>query len=142
MEFHRTPGNRCVAPRKHVLVCEDTLCYQAQLGALLAAEFNSYGSGAEGYVQVTFVTGAIAAVAILEKLPVDLIVLDHDMPDGNGTDLLLYLKGAGLNVPVLTASGVESNNDAMMQCGATYKGNKGLVLTPGGAKYIRSLIGL
>ncbi len=49
---------------------------------------------------------------------VDLVLLDHDMPNGNGHNLIHWMASTGRqNVPVLTFSGIHENNVRMMAFG-------------------------
>ena len=60
------------------------------------------------------------AAAIIGSCSVDVILLDHDMPQGNGADLLNWMKKTGRSIPVITFSGIPQNNQIMGTLGATY----------------------
>jgi CheY-like chemotaxis protein len=105
--------NRLVHPDRHVVVCEDDLGHQTRMAAHLNNVFEP-----QGRVQFSFVLGALAAAAIMCSLPVDLVILDHDMPNGNGQTLIHWMASTGRqNVPVVTFSGLAHNNDHMMSFG-------------------------
>ena len=114
--------NRLTFPTCHVVVCEDDLLNQTQIAEHLFKLF-----GAQGQVQVSIVPGAVMAAAVIEKAGVELILLDHDMPFGNWIDLLEWLNslaGGHRKVPVITFSGIQSNNEALMRAGACHKFSK------------------
>lgn len=116
--FTRQLVNRLTFPLKHIVVCEDALDNQARIAEKLHTLF-----GCQGHVQVSFVPGGEMAAAILKAgIPVDAILLDHDMPYGSGSDLLAWMKANGFaeKVKVLTFSGIPQNNDLMMKNGADY----------------------
>jgi len=119
MNFENRLINRLVSPTKHVLVVEDYISNQKNI----ATHFNNVFD-ADSIVQFSFVAGALAASAIIEKCKIDVIILDHDLPEGNGSDLLNWLKEKNINIPVITFSGIDYNNDHMMNLGANYKFNK------------------
>lgn len=116
--FTRQLVNRTTFPTKHILVCEDALDNQARIATKLNELF-----GCQGHVQVSFVAGGEMAAAIMQAgIPVDAILLDHDMPYGSGADLLSWMKEHGFagKVKVLTFSGIPQNNERMMKLGADY----------------------
>ena len=126
MNFAPWPHNRLLFPTRHVLVCEDDLHHQARAAAWLAGLF-----GPQGGVIASFAPSADQAARICLVQPAvreDLILLDHDMPWGNGHDLLLVLRGAGLKIPVITFSGLDGNNKRLMSAGADHLFEKGAVL--------------
>lgn len=113
--------NRAVMPRIHVVVCEDIIEMQAGFARRLAEVF-----GGEGEVQVSLVCGGAMAAAIINAgLPVDALILDHDMPWGDGGELLKWLAARAhdmgpLSVPrlIVGASGIPINNQRMLNLGA------------------------
>ena len=119
-----THHNRLDMPTKHILVCDDVTLQQVSM-AIHLNNILPY----EGYVQTSFVPGAIMAAAIIESTPVDLIILDHDMPFGSGPELLKWLKTNKYNIPVITFSGIPSNNDHLINLGATHKFQKNEVIS-------------
>lgn len=127
--------NRRMMPVKHVLVCEDVIRHQAQIAAHFQALFDH-----EGEVQVSLVCGAEAAAAILSSMTVDLILLDHDMPYGNGPELLSWMKQSRLKIPVITFSGIPSNNDHLVHCGATHLFSKAEVTSGAADQLIKDLL--
>jgi len=121
--FTRKLVNRLRMPIRHVLVCEDVLRNQAQIAAHFSDLFAH-----EGEVQVSYVCGAEAAAAILSSLPVDLILLDHDMPFGDGPELLKWMASRKVCTPVITFSGIPGNNDQLVRCGAEHRFEKSDVI--------------
>lgn len=105
--------NRLVHPDRHVVVCEDYLNQQVRMATRFCDTFDP-----QGRVQFSFVPGALSAAAIMHVQPVDLVLLDHDMPNGNGHDLIRWMASTGRqSVPVLTFSGIPENNSRMMSFG-------------------------
>lgn len=129
--------NRLKMPTKHVLVCEDDLSSQARIAQHLAQLFEP-----QGEVVVSYVSGALAACGILALDTVDLIILDHDMPRGNGPDLLVWLASQGRKVPVMTFSGIVGNNAALQALGAEHLFGKEDVISGRADANIRSILGL
>jgi len=121
--FTRKLVNRLRMPTRHVLVCEDVLHNQARIASHFEELFAH-----EGEVQVSFVCGAEPAAAILASMPVDLILLDHDMPYGDGPELLKWMAGRDLCTPVITFSGIPGNNDRLVRCGAKHRFEKSEVI--------------
>jgi len=113
MSFTIRHWNRQTMPTKHVLVCEDNLGHQQAIAQHLASLWPS-----EGNVQVSYVPGALMGATILWAVEVDLILLDHDMPHGSGSDFLTWLgthfSKLGRPVPdIITFSGIPENNTHM-----------------------------
>lgn len=105
-------------PSKHILVCEDVLVLQSRLAAHFSTVF-----GHEGLVQISYVCGGNQARGVVEYSKVNLILLDHDMPDGNGPAFLKWLRtrshdSYNCQIPVMTFSGISSNNDHLVSLGA------------------------
>lgn len=115
MNFLYRHINRTTYPTKHVLICEDDLNNQTSFLKHFETVFEP-----QGEVQVSIVPGSIMAAAIIHYSKVDLIILDHDLPEGNGSDLLNWLKQFNINIPVITASGIDYNNVTMQSLGAKY----------------------
>ena len=135
--FTRKLVNRLTMPIRHVLVCEDVLRNQAQIASHFEELFAH-----EGEVQVSFVCGAEAAAAILSSVPVDLILLDHDMPYGDGPELLNWMGARSVSTPVITFSGIPENNDRLVRCGARHRFEKGDVIRGRADELIRELLRL
>lgn len=113
--FPDWPHNRCTFPDKHVVVCEDDISQQVRIAARMSALF-----GGQGRVQVSLCPGAAMAASVFCAAPVDLLLLDHDMPRGNGRTLLEWMASQRLfHVPLLTFSGLEGNNQAMLDLAAS-----------------------
>lgn len=113
MKFNKVLRNRLHMPTKHVLVCEDTLDAQLAIAEKFSRLFPY-----QGFVQVSYVCGGNQARAIVEQTDVDLILLDCDMPDGNGVDFIEWLRAHGYATPVITFSGIMSNNCHLQSLGA------------------------
>jgi DNA-binding response OmpR family regulator len=71
----------------------------------------------DGYAVDTVATGA-AALRRLERQDVDAVVLDLGLPDIDGIEVLVQLRGRGINAPVLVLTardGVKARVDALEQ---------------------------
>jgi CheY-like chemotaxis protein len=106
--------NRLKYPQKHILICEDDLTQQKRILEHFLVLFEPQGD-----VQISVVPGALMAAGIISSTKVDLILLDHDMPQGNGSDLLIWLTQQGRSIPVITFSGIPQNNAHMGTLGAS-----------------------
>jgi DNA-binding NtrC family response regulator len=135
--FQDRHWQRQTFPTKHVLVCEDDTSCQARISKHFFEEF-----GFQGPVQFSFVPGARAAVGVILYTPIDLVILDHDMPNGNGSDLLQWMKEKNYGMPVITFSGLPENNDIMMSLGASYRFMKHDVIDGKADSIIRSILGI
>lgn len=105
--------NRLEFPTKHVIVLEDDLTHQKEFAELMSKQFP-----AQGKVGVVFSPSAIVAALMIEKFDnVRLLILDHDMPYGNGSDLIHWMgkhqKEKSENITIVTASDIPENNDRM-----------------------------
>lgn len=139
MKFTNRLVNRETFPTKHVLVCEDNLAAQSDLANRLITLFGSCG-----LVQASFAPGAAQAAGILSHVGAELIILDHDMPFGNGIEFIEWMKAAGHHptIPIVTFSGIDANNDALMAAGAHYKFKKNEVINGQADEIIRRVLGL
>jgi CheY-like chemotaxis protein len=113
MDFQFRHINRLTYPQKHVLICEDDLVQQKRILEHFANIFEPQGT-----VQFSVVPGALMAAGIITSVSVDLIILDHDMPQGNGKDLIEWLKKNNNTTPIITFSGIPYNNTNMISYGA------------------------
>lgn len=113
--FHFRHHNRAKYPQKHILICEDDLMQQKRVLEHFSTIFEPGGD-----VQFSVVPGALMAASIISSTTVDVIILDHDMPQGNGTDLINWLKNTGRDIPIITFSGIPQNNQNMGLLGAKY----------------------
>ena len=86
------------------MVAEDDLVHQVELLTHLTHRFDR-----QGKVRVSVVAGAVSVAAILQTEPVDLIILDFDMPFGNAADLIAWMVAEKRTTPIITASGWEPN---------------------------------
>lgn len=108
MTFQLRHINRYHFPQKHIMVCEDDLDNQIIITKKLKEIFPN-----QGLIDFNFVSGGIAAASILNNLPHIAILLDHDMPYGNGADLITWMKENNRITPIITFSGIDYNNDNM-----------------------------
>lgn len=109
--------NRMIFPRKKIIVCEDDLMHQMEIAEHLLKLF-----GRQSHVEVTFTSSGAAAASIINTLQhVSLIILDHDMPYGNGSDLITWLYTEHKHIPVITFSGIPENNAHMKKLMDNFK---------------------
>ena len=137
MNFLFRHYNRLKMPTKHIVVCEDDLGAQARISAHFAQIFEH-----QGYIIISYVSGSLAAASIIFYEQVDLIILDHDMPRGNGPDLLAWLKQENKNIPIITFSGIPHNNMTMQLLGVKHIFNKEDVINGCADDVIKSVLGL
>ncbi len=127
MTFTFKHVNRLEMPIRHILICED----DTLLAALMLQRLGEW-FGAQGQVQFSICPGAVYAVGVMSSGQVDLVILDHDMPHGSGSELLQWIRHESpphvRDVPVITASGITSNNVRMMELGATHQAHKNFVV--------------
>jgi len=102
--FNIRHHNRLEFPDKHIVVAEDDLIHQVELMTHLSHMFDR-----QGKVRVSLLAGGIAVAAVLQVEPVDLIILDFDMPYGNAADLIDWMVSNDAKTPIITASGWEPN---------------------------------
>jgi CheY-like chemotaxis protein len=113
VEFKLRHHNRLKFPTKSIWIVEDDLSAQADFVAWARARFEP-----QGECQFDFMASGIGVASSLLHLTPDILILDHDLPFGNASDLLQWMKENGkTNIPVLTASGVPENNDHMLKFG-------------------------
>lgn len=97
--------NRLKFPTKNVIVCEDDLHHQYEIASKLNNSFERQGN-----VQFNFVPSGLVAASILVNIKTSLVLLDHDMPVGNGTDLIEWISANKKEVPIITFSDIDQNN--------------------------------
>jgi DNA-binding response OmpR family regulator len=124
-------------PTKHVVICEDDLRNQVQIATHFGKMFEP-----QGVVEFSFVPGGMHAAALFGWRTVDLVLLDHDMPYGNGADLLKWMRSNGHKTPVLTFSGITENNNILMQLGANHYFGKGEIIEGKADALIRQILGV
>jgi CheY-like chemotaxis protein len=137
MDFQFRHHNRMVYPQKHLMVVEDIIHNQKRVLDHFHSIFDS-----DGIVQLSLVPGSLAAAAMIKTLKIDLIILDHDLPEGNGTDLLNWMKTNNVNIPVITFSGIPYNNQHMGNLGAAHVFQKEEVISGKTDDLIKSILGL
>lgn len=126
MEFTQWSVNRLKFPNRWVMICEDDI--EQQIGLL---KFFADRYGHQGDVLTVICPSAIIAYATYAGLnkaigePIAILV-DHDMPYGNGVELINAIKEAGYIGPFVAISGISENNDRLRAAGASFVArNKG-----------------
>lgn len=145
IRFTRKLDNRPQMPVRHVLIVEDDIDWQIEALKL----FTRIYSG-NGFVQCSVCCGGQPASSLLSysSAGLDLVLLDLDMPHGDGLEFLKWFrKGFPLDakpapIPVVTFSGIEENNAALCDAGATHRGSKTELATGGLDGLITSLLRL
>ena len=137
MDFQFRHHNRLVYPQKHIMVVEDIIGNQKRIMDHFHQIFDS-----DGIVQVSIVPGAIHAASMIQSSKIDLIILDHDLPNGNGSDLLNWMKKHNHNIPIITFSGIPYNNQHMVNLGATHLFGKEDVINGKSDEIIKFVLGL
>lgn len=94
----------------HILIVED----EAEIASFLAK-----GLTADGYT-TTAVNNGTSALAIMQQVHPDLVLLDIGLPDTDGFTVLQHMRSAGLTTPViiLTARSSVSDTVSGLQSGA------------------------
>lgn len=119
MIFERCLVNRKTMPTGWMLIVDD----HPEWGATMLSELSRV-FGPEGRVLFCVAPSAEHAAALLLLLGTQNLLhvfVDHDMPWGNGADLLRYLRTNVLietSVPITAMSGLKSNNDVLLTLGA------------------------
>ena len=133
--FQKWSVGRLGMPTKNILVCEDNLINQSNIAKHFRDIFPQ-----ENDIEVSYVSGGLAAASIIQNIKVDLIILDHDMPNGTGPDLQKWMDSEGHKIPVITFSGAPTNNDHMMGLGADHKFMKQDVIAGAADKLIKEIL--
>jgi DNA-binding response OmpR family regulator len=68
--------------------------------------------------QVTLVPSLSAARACLANAKYDLLLIDYDLDDGKGAELVKELRLGGLTTRIIGVSAREEGNEALSQAGA------------------------
>ena len=94
----------------HILIVED----EAEIASFLAK-----GLTADGYT-TTAVNSGTSALAIVQQVHPDLVILDIGLPDTDGFTVLQHMRSAGLKTPVIILTARSSVNDTVsgLQSGA------------------------
>ena len=137
MDFQYRHHNRMIYPQKHLLIVEDIIGNQKRVLDHFHSIFDS-----DGLVQISLVPGAIAAASLIQSCKIDVIILDHDLPEGNGSDLLNWMKKNNKNIPIITFSGIPYNNDHMINLGAHHKYGKEEVILGYTDDIIKKILGV
>ena len=69
---------------------------------------------AEGYSQVTTIAGVTELFKILPEGEPDIMLLDVQMPDGNGVEVCLDLRRNGFTKPILMLTGKDAEEDIIL----------------------------
>ncbi len=114
MKFTIAKVNRSVFPDKYILIVEDDLFQQLRFAQHFHKVFYSQGN-----VRINFVSSAIDAACLISSTAPkpDVIILDHDLQYGTGSELIEFMKERSINIPIITASGLPGNNAKMAQIG-------------------------
>jgi CheY-like chemotaxis protein len=67
---------------------------------------------------VTVVPSLADARALLTEQTFDAVLLDHDLDDGKGSELLDFIRQLACRPPVIAASAHADGNDALLRAGA------------------------
>jgi DNA-binding NtrC family response regulator len=89
-----------------------------------------------GY-DVLFAENARRCLLLLNTRPFDLMILDHKMPDMNGTTLLTIVREMYPGMPVLFLTG---NGSPELEKAAKAKGVRGYLVKPQEPEHILSLV--
>ncbi len=109
IRFLKRHHNRLEMPDKHILIVEDDIDNQ-----MLFAQWARSLFAPQGKVQIDFVCSGVSAACIMGQLPINLVILDHDLPIGNGSDLIKWMHHHKKKIPIITASGIPENNTMMV----------------------------
>lgn len=122
-------------PEKYILVVEDNNENVQRIVTVLLSIF-----GGDCKVCINSVCGADYAMPILKYCKVNLILLDMDMPDGSGEDLLNFMKENNMNISVMTASEIPGNNIRMAGIYPVYLTDKYKIMDGLENNYIKSIL--
>ena len=128
-------------PDKHIVICEDDILCQKQI----IDHFNDIFER-QGKVRITLLSGTIELAHILSQYcyytwEINLIILDHDLPYGNGIDFLKWIKKQpNIEIPIMTFSGQPINNRNMMKLGANYEFTKDEVIQGRADEIIKNIL--
>ena len=101
--------------KQHILVVDD----EASIRELLEAYFKKHS------YQVTAVATAGEALRAAEEGPVQLVILDVLLEETDGLEVLVKLKGAHPNLPVIIMTGIGFDEELLQE--AIQKGAAGYV---------------
>ena len=68
---------------------------------------------------VTLVPSKSAALLAMKSEKFDLLLVDFDLDDGKGNELVTMLRQAGNNTPIIGVSSHDDGNAALLKAGAT-----------------------
>jgi DNA-binding NarL/FixJ family response regulator len=127
-QFTRKLDNRPQMPTRHVLIVEDNITWQIEALKRLEALYKG-----DHFVQVSVCCGGQPAASFLsfQNAGCDLVILDYDMPHGDGVEFLKWFRmgyPSTATHPVITFSEHETNNTFLLHCGATHRGSKQMLV--------------
>ena len=99
-------GGKKLAPQQHILAVDDDVTLQEVLSFFLGKEY-----------EVRSATTGADALARVRHEPLDLVMLDHRLPDRTGLDVLTELRSIRPSLPVVMLTGYGSE----WICAAAFK---------------------
>jgi DNA-binding response OmpR family regulator len=75
--------------------------------------------------EVTLAAGVAEAKALLAAESYDVLLVDHDLPDGSGPEVLAYARERGVASAAIAVSSHEAGNEALERAGALARCPKG-----------------
>jgi CheY-like chemotaxis protein len=94
----RAAESSSVGGARILVVDDDSVDRQAVRRALRGTGFAA---------EVLEADGVLAAIALLTAGPLDCVILDYNLPDGDGLTFLRGMRAAGVEVPVVILTGAE-----------------------------------
>ncbi len=101
--------------QQHILIVDD----EESICDLLSEYFQK-----RGYL-VTTADNAEKAKKLADEIPINLVILDVLLPDGDGMDLLETIKGAHPSLPIIIMTGIGFDEELLRE--AQEKGASGYV---------------
>lgn len=74
---------------------------------------------------VTFAADVAEAKVQLAGDAFDVLLVDHDLPDGIGTEVIRHARSLGIDADVIAVSALDGNNEALEAAGARASCSKG-----------------
>jgi len=68
--------------------------------------------------ELTIVPTVTAALAAVEHGPFDVLLVDYDLDDGKGDQVVRHVRARGIDVPIVAVSARPEGNQAMIDAGA------------------------
>ena len=114
MTFTSRHVNRITFPQRWALVVEDDIEWQGKFLKFLSERFGPQGD----FLVSAAPSGIFAGWQIQHVFPPTFILLDHDLPYGNGPEIMQHLRSVSCSAPVCAVSGIPANNERLMSLGA------------------------